>query len=82
MNFDQVSNYIKNVKPKGWTYRLLTHDYGIVYYHRLDQVVTAVVSQLIEGKTVVVMPPILDPGRRQFPFDTICDRNIPDRDIE
>ena len=60
MDFERVAAYIANCPPKGWPYRLLTVDEGLVYRNTLEEVVTIVVSQMIEGKTVVVIPPLFD----------------------
>ncbi len=60
MDFDLVADYISNCPPTSWPYRLLTEGEGLVYRDTLQEVITIVVSQMIEGKTVVVIPPLLD----------------------
>lgn len=60
LDFKQVAAYISSCPPKGFPYRLLTVDAGMVYRNTLEEVVTIVVSQMIEGKTVVVIPPTFD----------------------
>lgn len=60
-DFQAVANYISCQPPRVWPYRLLTESEGMVYRNSLEEVVTIVVSQMIEGRTVVVIPPLVDP---------------------
>lgn len=59
VDFNLVANYIASCPPESWPYRLLTES-GLVYRNSLEEVVTIVVSQMIEGRTVVVIPPLFD----------------------
>lgn len=55
---DKLAEYVKAHPSETFPYRLLSENEGLVYRYDLSDVLAIVVSQLIEGRTVVVMPPV------------------------
>lgn len=56
-NIDELANYVKTHPSEVFPYRLLSESEGLVYRYDLADVLAIVVSQMVEGRTVVVMPP-------------------------
>lgn len=56
-DFEILAKYVELHPSEVFPYRLLSEAEGLVYRYDLAEVLTIVVSQLIEGRTVVVMPP-------------------------
>lgn len=56
-NFRRLWDYVESHPSEIFPYRLLSESEGLVYRYDLAQVLAIVVSQLIEGRTVLVMPP-------------------------
>lgn len=60
MDFRALADWVLLQSPSALPFRLLTEGEGIVYRDSLEEVLTIVVSQMIEGRTVVVIPPGVD----------------------
>ena len=60
-----LEKYVENHESEVFPFRLLTETDGLVYRNDLSDVLAIVVSQLIEGRSIVVMPSVkpflLDP---------------------
>lgn len=54
----QIADFVDGQSLPVFPYRLLTEISGMAYRYDLGDVLAIVVSQLIEGRTVVVMPPV------------------------
>lgn len=59
LNWPAVADFIGSQPPSPIPYRLLTEVSGVAYRHSLEEVVSIVCSQLMDGKVVVVIPPEL-----------------------
>lgn len=57
-DIEKLMDYVKAHPSEVFPYRLLSESEGLVYRYDLSDVLAIVVSQLIEGRTVVVMPAI------------------------
>lgn len=53
----QLVDYVESHRQVIFPYRLMSEAQGLVRCYDLADVLAAVISQMIEGRTIVVMPP-------------------------